>query len=121
MEIILLENIINLGNIGDKVKVRDGYGRNFLLKQGKALRFNKVNLEYEAAVCGGVPIIRSIKEGLIANKKYSYTITKTSQETWVPRRRAPCSGHCRPRRPPGPAAYFVLGRGVRWAPRPRNS
>ena len=46
MEIILLENIINLGNIGDKVKVRDGYGRNFLLKQGKALRFNKVNLEY---------------------------------------------------------------------------
>ena len=46
MEIIILENIINLGNIGDKVKVRDGYGRNFLLKQGKALRFNKVNLEY---------------------------------------------------------------------------
>ena len=29
---------------------------------------NKVNLEYEAAVCGGVPIIRSLKEGLIANK-----------------------------------------------------
>ena len=33
MEIILLENIINLGNIGDKVKVKDGYGRNFLLKK----------------------------------------------------------------------------------------
>ena len=45
MEIILLENILNLGNIGDKVKVRDGYGRNFLLKQGKALRFNKENQE----------------------------------------------------------------------------
>ena len=45
MEIILLENIINLGNIGDKVKVRNGYGRNYLLKQGKALRFNKENLE----------------------------------------------------------------------------
>ena len=43
MEVILLENIINLGNIGDKVKVRDGYGRNYLLKQGKALRFNKEN------------------------------------------------------------------------------
>ena len=43
MEIILLENILNLGNIGDKVKVRNGYGRNFLLKQGKALRFNKDN------------------------------------------------------------------------------
>ena len=45
MEIILLENILNLGNIGDKVKVKNGYGRNFLLKQGKALRFNKENQE----------------------------------------------------------------------------
>ena len=45
MEIILLENIINLGNIGDKVTVKNGYGRNFLLKQGKALRFNKENQE----------------------------------------------------------------------------
>jgi len=43
MEIILLENILNLGNIGDKVNVKNGYGRNFLLKQGKALRFNKEN------------------------------------------------------------------------------
>ena len=45
MEIILLENIINLGKIGDKVVVKNGYGRNFLLKQGKALRFNKENQE----------------------------------------------------------------------------
>ena len=45
MEIILLENILNLGNIGDKVKVKNGYGRNFLLKQGKALRFNEENLK----------------------------------------------------------------------------
>ena len=47
MEVILLENIINLGNIGDKVKVKNGYGRNFLLKQGKALRFNKENLNFD--------------------------------------------------------------------------
>ena len=46
MEIILLENILNLGNIGDKVKVKNGYGRNFLLKQGKALRFNKQNEDF---------------------------------------------------------------------------
>ena len=45
MEIILLENIINLGNIGDRVKVKNGFGRNYLLKQGKALRYNKENLE----------------------------------------------------------------------------
>ena len=46
MELILLENILNLGSIGDKVKVRNGYGRNFLLKKGKALRYNKENLEF---------------------------------------------------------------------------
>tara|TARA_B110001452_G_scaffold220625_1_gene192908 strand:+ start:90 stop:545 length:456 start_codon:yes stop_codon:yes gene_type:complete len=46
MEIILLENIMNLGSIGDKVNVKPGYGRNFLLKKGKALRFSKENLDY---------------------------------------------------------------------------
>ena len=46
MEIILLENIMNLGNIGDKVEVKPGYGRNFLLKTGKALRYSKENLEH---------------------------------------------------------------------------
>ena len=46
MEIILLENILNLGNIGDKVTVKNGYGRNFLLKEGKALRFNKDNQDF---------------------------------------------------------------------------
>ena len=43
MNIILLENILNLGKIGDKVKVKDGYGRNYLLKFGKALRHSKEN------------------------------------------------------------------------------
>ena len=46
MEVILLENLINLGKIGDKVTVKNGYGRNFLLKYGKALRFNKENEEF---------------------------------------------------------------------------
>tara|TARA_X000000950_G_scaffold69151_1_gene85616 strand:- start:2345 stop:2800 length:456 start_codon:yes stop_codon:yes gene_type:complete len=45
MEVILLENLINLGNIGDKVVVKNGYGRNFLLKYGKAVRFSKENEE----------------------------------------------------------------------------
>ena len=45
MEIILLENILNLGKVGDKVTVKNGYGRNYLLKKGKALRFNKSNLD----------------------------------------------------------------------------
>tara|TARA_B100000575_G_scaffold282419_1_gene274077 strand:+ start:379 stop:834 length:456 start_codon:yes stop_codon:yes gene_type:complete len=46
MEVILLENLINLGSIGDKVTVKNGYGRNYLLKYGKALRFNKENEEF---------------------------------------------------------------------------
>ena len=36
MEIILLQKVQNLGNIGDRVKVKSGYGRNFLLPKGKA-------------------------------------------------------------------------------------
>jgi large subunit ribosomal protein L9 len=38
MEIILLEKVANLGNLGDKVTVRPGYGRNFLIPKGKAVR-----------------------------------------------------------------------------------
>ena len=45
MQVILLENIMNLGKIGDLVKVKNGYGRNFLLPEGKALRANKENIE----------------------------------------------------------------------------
>ncbi|MBY8977652.1 50S ribosomal protein L9 [Rhodobacteraceae bacterium NNCM2] len=44
MEIVLLERIEKLGQMGDVVSVRDGYARNFLLPQGKALRANKANL-----------------------------------------------------------------------------
>ena len=43
MDIILLERIGNLGNIGDVVTVKDGYARNFLLPQKKALRANESN------------------------------------------------------------------------------
>lgn len=44
MEIILLERVRHLGQMGDVVKVKPGYARNFLLPQGKALRANKDNL-----------------------------------------------------------------------------
>ena len=44
MEIILLENIKNLGNIGDVVNVKRGHGRNFLIKYGKALKASKENM-----------------------------------------------------------------------------
>src|SRR5690606_17101908 len=43
MQVILLERIAKLGQMGETVKVRDGYARNFLLPQGKALRANDAN------------------------------------------------------------------------------
>mgnify|MGYP006158846855 CR=1 FL=1 len=45
MQIILLENILKLGKIGDQVKVKNGFARNYLLRQGKALRASKENIE----------------------------------------------------------------------------
>jgi len=44
MEVVLLENIKNLGQIGDIVNVKRGHGRNFLIKYGKALRASKENI-----------------------------------------------------------------------------
>ena len=46
MQIILLENIMKLGKIGDQVEVKNGFGRNYLLRQGKALRASKENVEF---------------------------------------------------------------------------
>ena len=43
MQVILLERIAKLGQLGEEVRVRDGYARNFLLPQGKALRATKEN------------------------------------------------------------------------------
>ena len=45
MQIILLEKIANVGNLGDVVKVKDGYARNFLIPHGKAKRATPANLE----------------------------------------------------------------------------
>ena len=49
MELILLQKVTNLGNLGDKVVVKPGYGRNFLVPQGKAVPATAANLaEFEA-------------------------------------------------------------------------
>ena len=45
MQIILLEKISNVGNLGDVVKVKDGYARNFLIPQGKAKRATPDNIK----------------------------------------------------------------------------
>jgi large subunit ribosomal protein L9 len=43
MQIILMERVVNLGGLGDVVKVKDGYARNFLIPQGKAKRATEAN------------------------------------------------------------------------------
>lgn len=49
MELILLQKVTNLGNLGDKVTVKPGYGRNYLVPQGKAVPATAANLaEFEA-------------------------------------------------------------------------
>ena len=49
MEIILLEKVVNLGNLGEIVKVKDGYARNFLIPSGQARRATSANkAEFEA-------------------------------------------------------------------------
>jgi large subunit ribosomal protein L9 len=45
MQIILMEKVVNLGNLGDVVKVKDGFARNFLIPQGKAKRATQNNLK----------------------------------------------------------------------------
>jgi len=45
MQVILLERVAKLGQMGEVVNVKDGYARNFLLPQGKALRANEVNIK----------------------------------------------------------------------------
>jgi large subunit ribosomal protein L9 len=49
MQIILMEKVVNLGQLGDVVKVKDGYARNFLIPEGKAKRATEANkAEFEA-------------------------------------------------------------------------
>jgi large subunit ribosomal protein L9 len=45
MQVILMEKVVNLGGLGDVVKVKDGYARNFLIPHGKAKRATQANLK----------------------------------------------------------------------------
>ena len=72
MELILLQKVKNLGNLGDKVKVKPGYGRNYLVPQGKAVpataentaEFEKRRADYEAKANATLADAESRKEKL---------------------------------------------------------
>ena len=73
MNVILLENVENLGSIGDLVKVKPGYGRNFLLPQGKAALATKANMaEIEAR---RAELEKAAAEELAAAKKRAEQIS----------------------------------------------
>jgi large subunit ribosomal protein L9 len=79
MEVILLQKVANLGNIGDRVKVRSGFGRNFLLPQGKATlataenvaRFEERRAELERAAREH---LSSAEERAVAMKDFKLTV-----------------------------------------------
>ena len=72
MELILISKVQNLGNLGDKVKVKPGYGRNYLVPQGKAVpataenlaEFEKRRADYEAKANASLADAESRKEKL---------------------------------------------------------
>jgi len=74
MDVILLENIGNLGGLGDRVDVKAGFGRNFLIPQGKAVSATKENIaefesrraELEAAAAEAVAAAEARAEGINA-------------------------------------------------------
>ncbi len=80
MEVILLQKVANLGNIGDRVKVRSGFGRNFLLPQGKATLATVDNVaRFEARRAELEKVAReqlqSAEERAAAMKDFKLTIT----------------------------------------------
>ena len=90
MEVILLENIKNLGKIGDIVVVKRGHGRNFLIKYGKALKASKdniniVNKKKENLNLKNLSLKNEAKKifDVINNKKYKFSKrTKDNDELY---------------------------------------
>lgn len=80
MQVVLLENIKNLGNIGDVVVVKRGHGRNFLIKYGKALKASKDNIDLvnekkEKLNIKNITFKKKAKKifDIINNKKYKFS------------------------------------------------
>lgn len=85
MQVILLDKVVNLGNLGEIVKVKDGYARNFLIPQGRARRATEANkaefeakrVELEKAASG------KLAEMQAAGEKLAGTTVKLTQKAGV--------------------------------------
>ena len=85
MEVVLLENIKNLGQIGDVVNVKRGHGRNFLIKYGKALKASKenislVNKKKESLNQKNLELKKSAKKIFDIINNSNYTFNKRAKE-----------------------------------------
>jgi large subunit ribosomal protein L9 len=86
MEVILLEKIDNLGGIGDKVKVKSGFGRNYLIPQGKATmataqniaKFEKIRAELEAKAATELAAAKA-RAAKIEGKKLTISVLAGSE------------------------------------------
>jgi large subunit ribosomal protein L9 len=86
MEVILLEKIDNLGGIGDRVKVKSGFGRNFLIPQGKATmataqniaKFEKIRAELEAKAATELDAAKA-RAARIEGKKLTISVLAGSE------------------------------------------
>ena len=88
MEVILLERVAKLGQMGETVKVRDGFARNFLLPRGKALRATKTNKEHFETQRAQLEArnLERRKEGEVVAERLngqSFTVIRQAGETGV--------------------------------------
>jgi ribosomal protein L9 len=78
MEVILLEKIANLGNLGDKVTIKSGYGRNYLVPQGKAVPATVTKIaEFEAR---RAELEKAAQEKLVSAQKIGNELSKIQVE-----------------------------------------
>ncbi|MEJ2256133.1 MAG: 50S ribosomal protein L9 [Woeseiaceae bacterium] len=85
MELILLEKVLNLGDLGDKVTVKPGYGRNYLVPQGKAVPATAANLaEFEARreelEKAAMAKLSTAEERLAALQDFEITLTANASD-----------------------------------------
>lgn len=79
MEVILLDKIAKLGGLGDKVTVKSGYARNFLLPQGKAVFASKANVEHFEA--RRAELEKQLAENLAAAQARAAKLTELAEVT----------------------------------------
>ena len=79
MEVILLDKIAKLGGLGDKVTVKSGYARNFLLPQGKAVFASKANVEHFEA--RRADLEKKLAEQLTAAEARAAKLTELAEVT----------------------------------------